>query len=59
MKKKRNKKQKKQQQTARLLGLLQRQEYLQKHPQGYVAVRKVHRSKKMYSRKGKGGVSEV
>ena len=59
MKKKRNNQQQRQQQTARLLGLLKRQEYLKQHPQGYAAVRKVHRSKKMYSRKGKGGVSEV
>ena len=53
MKKKRNNQQQRQQQTARLLGLLQRQEYLQKHPQGYVAVRKVHQSKKVYRRRGK------
>ena len=53
------KKLKKKQQTERLLGLLKRQEYLKQHPQGYAAVRKVHRSKKMYSRKEKGGVSEV
>lgn len=53
------KKQKKKQQTERLLGLLKRQEYLNQHPQGYAAVRKIHRSKKLYSRKRKGGANEV
>lgn len=39
--------------TINAIGNGSRLEYLEKHPHGYVSVKKIHKSKKRYSRKNK------